>query len=357
MRKEGDRLPSSVLIAVLLLCFGFIVPLVMVEGGMRLYAWMTSGEDLSSALASSEQSSIAVDNPSLKGLVKQSTNPQIVYELKSNMVGTFLRQPLRTNQFGMRGPECSLTKPEGTLRVAVVGDSIAFGWGVKEEERYSSILAEKLAAARGGPVEVLNFAVPGYNAMIEAALIEQKVSQFRPDILILHFVNNDDSAPYFMTRPESYTTLQKSFLVTWIRERLDTSKKVVNPNLSTGFGSLPAETKKAVMQEYAYMVGPKAVSTALTRIGSWAQSKQVPLYIVFGSLKDGQYSLLRQVAKRTDAKLVGVKEAVERYFTERGIVTPEERFKELTLNPKDPHPNAKGHQIYAEALFEAISQP
>ena len=175
MRKEGDRLPSSVLIAVLLLCLGFIVPLVMVEGGMRLYAWMTSGEDLSS---------------------------------------------------------------------------------------------------------------------------------------------------YFMTRPESYTTLQKSFLVTWIREQLYTSKKVVNPNLSTGFGSLPAETKKAVMQEYAYMVGPKAVSTALTRIGSWAQSKQVPVYIVFGSLKDGQYSLLRQVAKRTGAKLVGVKEAVERYFTERGIVTP-----------------------------------
>jgi lysophospholipase L1-like esterase len=256
----------------------------------------------------------------------------------------------------MRGPECSLVKPEGTLRIAVVGDSIAFGWGVKEEERYSTVLGEKLSAALGRPVEVLNFAVPGYNAMIEAALIEQKVSQFKPDMLILHFVNNDDSAPYFMSRPESFTTLQKSFLLTWIRERLDTSKQAVNPNLSTGFGSLPAETKKEVMQEYAYMVGPKAVSTALGRIGAWAHTQQVPLYIVFGSLKDGQYSLLRQAAKRSGAKLVGVKDAVERYFAERGIVTPEDRFKELTLNPKDPHPNEKGHRIYAEALFDAITK-
>jgi lysophospholipase L1-like esterase len=356
MNQELKSTNNNALLIILLLSLGIVLPLVIVELGIRIYSSTVSTSDLSTALDTSEKSKIEINNPSLKGLVRRSSNPKIVYELKSNISGLFLNQPLRTNSLGMRGPEYSLEKNPQIIRIALIGDSIAFGWGVKEEERYSTVLEKLLSEKWGKQVEILNFGVPGYNTMIEAELVEQKVATFNPDMLILHFVNNDDGAPYFMSRPESFWTIKKSFLFEFIKERLVQPSKDSNPNLSVGFGGLPEESKAAVIKEYSYMVGAQAVKRGLDRIGKYAQSKQIPFYIVFGSLRDGQYSLLRQAAKKNGTQLVSIKENVERYFAARGIITPKERIQDLTLNPKDPHPNAKGHGIYAEALFDAISK-
>ncbi len=46
----------------------------------------------------------------------------------------------RTNAQGMRDRSYSVAKPAGTFRIALVGDSIAAGWGVDVEERFESIL-------------------------------------------------------------------------------------------------------------------------------------------------------------------------------------------------------------------------
>jgi len=99
------------------------------------------------------------------------------------------------------------------------------------------------------------------------------------------------------------------------------------------------------------------VQTALERIGHWGTANHVPVYIVYGTLRNGQYSILRRVAKKYNFSLVGVKNEVEKYFAEKKITRMEDRIKELTLNPKDPHPNAKGHAIYAKALTDAITNP
>src|SRR5262245_39441623 len=44
--------------------------------------------------------------------------------------------PVDINSHGLRGPETTYDKPAGTFRILNLGDSVAMGWGVREEDTY-----------------------------------------------------------------------------------------------------------------------------------------------------------------------------------------------------------------------------
>jgi lysophospholipase L1-like esterase len=89
------------------------------------------------------------------------------YVLKPNLATDPGRRiPWSTNAHGMRDRPCTVSKPAHTFRVALVGDSIAAGWAVRDDEGFEPRLERAFDArsrAAGGPaVEVLNFSVPGH---------------------------------------------------------------------------------------------------------------------------------------------------------------------------------------------------
>ncbi len=71
-----------------------------------------------------------------------------------------------TNGRGMRDKPYATTKPENTLRIAFIGDSIGAGWGVDDGQPFEAVLERSLderSRQEGGPsIEILNFAVPGH---------------------------------------------------------------------------------------------------------------------------------------------------------------------------------------------------
>ena len=69
------------------------------------------------------------------------------------------------NSEGLRGPETTVEKAPGLRRVAVLGDSIAFGYWVAERDAFPRQLEAMMneSAGPGERVEVLDFGVPGYN--------------------------------------------------------------------------------------------------------------------------------------------------------------------------------------------------
>jgi lysophospholipase L1-like esterase len=74
----------------------------------------------------------------------------------------------------MRGPKISKKKPKGVWRIAALGDSTMFGWGIREEETFPAVLQRALnSGSDSREYEVLNFAVPGYNTAMEAELVDQ----------------------------------------------------------------------------------------------------------------------------------------------------------------------------------------
>lgn len=99
--------------------------------------------------------------------------------------------PIRTNALGMRNREVVTPKPVGTRRILFMGDSVTFGWGVRESERFTSRIESKLAA-RGEPlVEVVNAGVVHYNTVQESRLLARVIAPVDPDLVCVVYTAND----------------------------------------------------------------------------------------------------------------------------------------------------------------------
>ena len=113
--------------------------------------------------------------------------------LAANYDGWFAGVPAHTNSLGFRDTrEYSLSKPTGTFRVIVLGDSVTFGHGALFETTYPYLLEQRLREWRPDVRwEVWNLGVPGYNTAQELAYLNQVGASYAPDLVIVGFFLND----------------------------------------------------------------------------------------------------------------------------------------------------------------------
>ena len=97
---------------------------------------------------------------------------------------------IAVNALGLRGPERRVSKPPGTRRILLLGDSFAFGWGVEQEETFGARLERQLAP-RGGPVEVWSAAVPGWSTDQQYLYLRLRGLVLEPDLVLLAVGEND----------------------------------------------------------------------------------------------------------------------------------------------------------------------
>jgi lysophospholipase L1-like esterase len=95
---------------------------------------------------------------------------------------------VRINEAGYRGPVAGDSGGPDLVRIAVLGDSVAFGAGTAWPE----ILQDRLEAALPGKdVEVLNFSVPGYSVEQGSRLFSDEVAGLRPRVVLVAYGWND----------------------------------------------------------------------------------------------------------------------------------------------------------------------
>ncbi len=95
------------------------------------------------------------------------------------------------NSKGWRDLERDIEKPEGTFRIAVLGDSFMEGYSVNFEESFHRLLEDALDG-RSRDVEVLNFGVGGYGTLQEYLVYREAVSKYSPDLVLLGFCMGND---------------------------------------------------------------------------------------------------------------------------------------------------------------------
>ena len=93
---------------------------------------------------------------------------------------------IRTNRFGLRGPDPVLPKPPGRMRILMLGDSYTFGFPVRDEETFSHLIEAGLRE-RGYNVDVINGGVSGYSSTLEYLSLRDQFLAFEPDLVILWF--------------------------------------------------------------------------------------------------------------------------------------------------------------------------
>jgi hypothetical protein len=95
------------------------------------------------------------------------------------------------NQFGYLGPGYPPEKQDGTLRIALLGDSYVEGFQVFDRHHFRFLLEKQLTDKLKQKVEVMNFGRSGFNLADVYAYAQIFASRFKPD-LYLYFLSNED---------------------------------------------------------------------------------------------------------------------------------------------------------------------
>jgi hypothetical protein len=137
-----------------------------------------------------------------RGLHEARPDRPWLYGLRPGAVGTLDVSGeilYRINSDGFRDGEYARPKPEGVFRILVLGDSVAFGYGVDQRQSFPKQMEEQLAtalaAAKGERIEVLNLGVSGYNPYTQLALLEDVGPAYQPDLVLVQFCINDLNDP------------------------------------------------------------------------------------------------------------------------------------------------------------------
>jgi lysophospholipase L1-like esterase len=294
-----------------------------------------------------------------RATVRRSDNPRLRFELRP---GSEVRAEVeyRVNAEGLRGRETTVEKPAGVRRVAVLGDSIAFGYWVSEEDGFPRQLEAMLneLGPAGERVEVLDFGVPGYNLDQEIEALRAKALAFEPDVVVVAFCLNDLEGIFSYelglvqdraARGRSWLgrlregLLGRSLLFAWFEYRLSelAARRSFVRARNPLDGPLYAE---AVDQQRAVLEGKFAVLRAL--LGSRGIPGVVVVFPVLG-VRWERYpyrELHHAVALAAEGVGLAVVDALDCYSAYD--------FRQLRVDVV--HPSPLGHRVAAHAVRDAL---
>lgn len=326
-------------------------------------------------------------NP-LEDCMIKSRNPKLVYEFIPNTECEINGTKFKINSHGFRDYEYNLEKPNNKFRIAIVGDSYTFGWRLEFNETFTKLLEKRLNDNLPNlNYEVFNFGNPGYNTILEANLLEEKILDYNPNLIIIAYTPGDPECYWDFCSEElkKYTSksyesrdlpitkegLQKYLLK--IKFLSFTYKKYENLLYNLGI----KDYSDSIIVKLHEKDSPTwhSVQDSFKRIAEMTKEKNVPVILVifpeldlmikpklhFGfSIKKSNYDSynkypLNNIQKQIkDEGLLNGFEVLDitPYF--EGIdpfslmVIPE------VTEEGDGHPNAKGNEIIAAVIYDYI---
>ncbi len=257
---------------------------------------------------------------------------------------------VKLNSLDCRDPEWSLEKPPGTRRIAFVGDSFTYGWGIERPaERFADRIAVRFELIAPGRTEVWNVAKPGADTTEQLGVIRDLGTVYSVDEVVLCYVPND---------------IEKLLP---IREEFDPTKppemRLFNPDSSCLidylFRRLYVPHVPTVRNYHDWLAGGYADGAV------WGR-QQEQLGAIIGSCREQHMTLrvvllpfIRTGGKKYDAKAVHAQLA--EFFQTNGIQVVDllpaiagRSPDKLVVSTHDPHPNEKAHAVFAEAIWQAL---
>lgn len=294
---------------------------------------------------------------------------ELGHRLRPDLILTNLRTPyfthpeIRTNSLGFRDGEVAIPKPAGVFRILSLGDSYAFGWGVKAEESYSSWLEATLAErSAGSRVEVINAGVTSYASWKERLLLDRTIETLTPDLVICQVADND--LGHSPAREKRFEQMVPRWIRTFLRHsRLFGLTRVLYYEGGSGVRSI--------------LAGNAERQRRLSRARLWTYMESVAAEVDSGLVHDPErlasyvddYTAMRSrsgnrfvclivpnryqiyAAKYFSAGFDSLERTLERAGVPTINVTDylrERKDAELCL--EDTHPNAVGHYLIADTL-------
>ncbi len=258
-------------------------------------------------------------------------------ELTPNSVSVSSYGEIRTNSWGMRDQEYKLQPPPGAYRVAVLGASSVMGWGVNQDETFEAITEERLNQQGGvgefSSVEFLNFAVPGYYPLQQYPVLE-KAKQFQPSAIFYIATGREQE------RSLSYLTsiVKKGIKIPYPKLRDIVSKAKVD-------SSMDESTIKRQLIPYQVEVLNWLYSELVVASNSMGAT---PVWVFLPAIEKGSWletlQTTEHMARKSGFMIINLNGVFDKH-----------KVEDLQLEKWDKHPNKLGHQLVAEAIYDAVN--
>ncbi len=305
---------------------------IILEVGFRVYLnWIESKQDT---------------------IVKKIKDKTLGYRLEPGFKGKY-----KINSYGFRDYEYSENKPDNTLRIVNIGDSLTFGLGLKLESVYSKVMEKKMNCTLNTHknYEVLNLGIFGYNTIQEYYLLKNEGLRFQPDIILLGFYYNDSDLAKSL---EKNGLLEKSnedrswtdvSLRDWLKKSkllLFVKTSILRDILHTNLNSIPSymnarvhETNWGTMKEY------------LNKMKLLCKTNDIDFVIVnFPSQFQLDFHESDWLIQK-DISNFCLKESIP--FLDLTPFFVAQKEKELFVD-EDSHPSRIGSQIASDAIFDFL---
>lgn len=290
-----------------------------------------------------------------EGRFRLSPNPAIGYEPVPDFdfegkTDSFHDYVGTSNPLGFRDREHAAKKEPGTFRILLLGDSVAAGQGVRLAENAFPALVEEQLVEAGLPIELLNFAVTGYNTQQEVWTLHDKGLVFDPDLVLVSYCLNDRKRsdggilPTLMERERETSGVTRSRAHPWLLEsalfRLLRYRLFAPPGLT--------EEGDDVAEAIAAQIPPDGVAEALAFLAELRDEHGFRVLIVilprFGKLLDyrfaAEHAYVEEIARQHDFDTFDLLPAFQDC----------RRQLDGRLGADSYHPTPLGHRCAADAL-------
>ena len=174
-QTEPDRLAWALVLASVL--FSLLLGEVFARG----WYWMRMGPEVVPSIYRTSEILPFELSPGAEETVTRPDEPDLFSDIK-------------INSLGYRNREFEESKPEGTYRILVLGDSFILGWGVRQNAMVTHLLEESLQEEAGEhSVEVINagFAA-GYAPDTYYVYLKERGLALNPDLVVMAFLPRND---------------------------------------------------------------------------------------------------------------------------------------------------------------------
>jgi len=272
-----------------------------------------------------------------KELKERSSDPILDFEHRPNSQALLQSVSIRIDEAGLRGGPAP-PPVEGQRRILFLGSSITLGWGVPEAQTFSA-LVEKGLKDHGVDAAVMNAGIGNYNTVRYVRRFLTRLTDLAPtDLVVQAFVRDGE-----VLEPANANALLRNSelaMTLWIayHRLFDVG----------GEGALEAHYREAYQPGSA---GMRDFEAAFAALADYAHAHNMRLYMVMTpdvhNLKNYQLQFVHDIFSGI-ANRYGYRYLDLRPFL--GSMTPEQ----LWAMPGDPHPNAQGHRIMAEAFLPVL---
>jgi lysophospholipase L1-like esterase len=295
----------------------------LLEAGLRIYSAVTPNVDVEFYRYASTMKGSA-ENSGVRFLHKPGSHHRL------------FGVDVQINSRGFRDTEPA-SLPPGARRIALIGDSVTFGWGVPYGDRFSELLEREWST--GPPIELINTGHGNWNSVQEyAALSELLAQEALSGVLQVWYINDAEPTPEYRPAPWYARSYVAIFL--WSKSDLLQRRMGARQTYADYYRSLYKEDSE----------GFPDFRDALMRTGEWARERDLPWVFVllpefhefpgpFGDV----YARVRALADSAGAQVIDLTET----FAGEDPST-------MWVAHNDVHPNARGHAAIARGIAERL---